>query len=45
MMSFTTVDVPGSSGSAVFGINDRGDLCGYYSDAVGVSYAYVALKR
>jgi uncharacterized membrane protein len=42
---FTIVDVPGTSNSADYGINDRGDLCGYYSDASGVAHAYVALKR
>jgi len=41
----TIVDVPGTSQSADEGINDQGDLCGFYLDASGVAHAYVALKR
>ena len=34
--AFTTLDAPNASGSTVFnGINDKGDIVGFYSDAAG----------
>jgi probable HAF family extracellular repeat protein len=35
--SFTTIDVPGASnGTQVYGINDSGQIVGYYQDSSGV---------
>ena len=34
--SFTTIDVPGSTSTGVFGINNSGQIVGRYVDSTGV---------
>jgi hypothetical protein len=40
--AFTMVDVPAASQTFVRGINDSGNLVGYYFDASGVAHGFVA---
>jgi uncharacterized membrane protein len=39
--ALTTFRVPGSTGTAAFAINNRGDVIGGYFDAVGKLRSYV----
>lgn len=40
---FTTVDAPNAAGSTVFnGINDKGDIVGFYTDAAGNTHGLLA---
>jgi uncharacterized membrane protein len=40
--TFQAINFPGSSGSAVLGINDLGVLVGSYSDSAGASHGFIA---
>ena len=44
---FTTIDPPGASGELTFaiGINDRGQIVGYYVDACGTLHGFLRDKR
>ena len=39
--TFRSVDVPGAISTAVFAINARGDLVGFYDDATGKRHGFV----
>jgi probable HAF family extracellular repeat protein len=39
--TFTTIDVPGATGTNVTGINPRGDIVGQYTDADGVEHGFL----
>ena len=38
---YTTIDVPGSTATAVFSINAKGEIVGSYDDADGVTHGFV----
>ena len=39
---FTTLDVPGSTDTFASGINDGGEIVGYYTDFLGMSHGFLA---
>ena len=39
--TFTVFDYPGSIGTFAFGVNDLGQVAGYYVDPAGMPHAYV----
>ncbi|MCR4287624.1 MAG: PEP-CTERM sorting domain-containing protein, partial [Deltaproteobacteria bacterium] len=39
--TYSTLNVPGASGTHAFGINDTGSVAGYYSDGTG-SHGFIA---
>ena len=39
--AFTTIDIPGAVGTAISGINDRGQMIGVYGDANGTPHAFL----
>ena len=41
---FSTIDVPGSAFTRGNGLNDRGDIVGFYEDAHGVEHGFVQRK-
>ena len=41
--TFTTIDVPGAAnGTVAYGINDAGQIVGYYLDAAGTFHGFLA---
>jgi probable HAF family extracellular repeat protein len=40
-LTFTRIDVPGAVSTEAFGINDYGQIVGYYRDATGTVHGYV----
>ena len=43
--TFTQIDVPGSDGTLAFGINDSGQIVGYYQDADGYFHGFLATPQ
>src|SRR5579862_761767 len=44
-LTFTTVDFPGfATYNAPLGIDDRGDLAGFYDDSTGAIHGYICVK-
>ena len=41
---FTTIDVPGSLATVVVGINNKGELAGYWYD-VNAIHAFIAIRH
>ena len=42
--TFTTLDIPGATGTIAYGINGRGQIVGYYGDAQRVGHGFVRAK-
>ncbi|MHC5717540.1 MAG: hypothetical protein ACYTX0_36905, partial [Nostoc sp.] len=40
--TYTTVNYPGATSTEVYGINDKGEIAGYYTDANGYGYGFTA---
>ena len=40
--SFTPVDVPGSTFTEALGINDRGQIVGFFGDSTGHTHGFLA---
>jgi len=40
--SYTPIDVPGAVQTVPYGINDAGDIVGYYTDARDVEHGFLA---
>ena len=40
--TYTTLDVPGSTDTFASGINDGGEIVGYYTDFLGMSHGFLA---
>lgn len=41
--NFTTVDYPNASATTVNGVNDEGDIVGFYTDAAGNTDGFLGL--
>ena len=39
--TFTTIDIPGATVTAIRGLNDRGQMIGTYDDAAGVGHGFL----
>ena len=42
---FTTIDVPGATSTAAFGINGRGDIAGVYRDTNGKQHGFLLSRK